>query len=325
MATLSMADQLTPVEIAKRQKLGEQQAIIEVMKETNELLQDSTLVQASDGTTHRTTQRTSMPTGTKRIYGEGIQGHASTTRQIEDKICMIADFSDVDAKMAEHAPSKEELLRTEDMAFLEGLGQTQVDAFLYDKKEDGPAYLDGFMVRLTTVDNQNVFKMEASGSDMSSILIVKWAPTMAALFYPQGDKGIGIVREFRGKVDATIGITNNRPVILPVYRTWFETNFGLTIRHPKAVKRIGNIKPGTTTGENLALKLIEAMNKLPPGAGNVVIYANSDVKTLLDQYMFTKGNLAMRQEDPWGKEVTIFKQARIRQVDAMLNTEALIS
>jgi len=320
-----MTDQITPVEIAKRQKLGEQQAIIEVMKEVNELLIDATLIQASDGTTNRTTQRTSMPTGTRRIYGQGIQGHASTTRQIEDKICMIADFSDVDAKMADQAPDKAELLRSEDAAFLEGLAQTQVDAFLYDKKEDGPEYMDGFMVRLNTVDNKNVFKMESSGTDMTSVLIVKWAPTMTAMFYPKGDKGIGIVREFRGKVDATVGIANNRPVILPVYRTWFETNFGLTIRHPYAAKRIANIKVGTTSAENLALKIIEAMNKLPPGNGNVVIYCNADVKTMLDQYMFVKSNLAMRQEDPWGKEVTMFRGARIRQVDAILSTEALIS
>lgn len=325
MGTLTLTDQLTPVEVAKRQKKGESQAVIEVLKETNQLLQDATIVEASDGTTHRTTQRTSMPAGTRRIYGQGIQGHASTTRQIEDTICMIADFSDVDAKMADHSPDKAALLRSEDTAFLEGLGQTQVDSMLYDKKSDGPEYANGMMVRLATVDNVNVFKMESSGSDMSSIIIAKWAPDKVTTFYPKGDQGLGIVREFRGKVDATVGITNNRPVILPVYRTWFETNFGLSLRHPKALKRIGNIKPGTTTGENLVLKLVEALNKLPPGMGNVVIYANADVKTMLDQYLITKTNMAYTVEDPWGKEVTVFRSARIRQVDGLLNTEALIS
>ena len=238
---------------------------------------------------------------------------------------MIADFSDVDAKMADHSPDKAALLRTEDTAFLEGLGQTQVDSMLYDKRSDGPEFMNGMMVRLPTADNVNVFKMETSGSNMSSIIIAKWAPDKVTIFHPKGDQGVGIVREFRGKVDATVGITNGRPVILPVYRTWFETNYGLSLRHPKALKRIANIKLGTTTGEALVLKMIEALNKLPPGMGNIVIYANADVKTLLDQYLVTKTNMAYHVEDPWGKEVTVFRNARIRQVDGLLNTEALIS
>lgn len=325
MATFSLSDTLTPAEVAKRQNLKEQGLIIEVMKETNEMLMDAVMVEASDGTVNRTTQRTSMPTGTRRTYGQGVLGHASTTRQIEDVIEQLADFSDVDAQMADHSPNKNELLRSEDIAFLEGLGQTQADDLLYAKRADGPEYLDGLMVRLAALDNQNVFRMETSGSDFCSLLIVKWASDKAQLFYPRGGAGLGIKREYRGKVDATTEIVSGRPRILPVYRTWFQTDFGLSVRHPKAVKRIANIKPGTTTGENLMLKMIEAMNKLPSGGGNVVIYANADVKTIFDQYAFTKANSFYMKDDPWGRPVAMFKDARIRQMDALMTTEALLS
>lgn len=325
MATLSLADTLTPAEVAKRQNLHEQGLIIEVMKETNEMLLDATIQEASDGTVNRTTQRTSMPAGTRRVYGQGVLSHASTTRQIEDVIEQLADFSDVDAKMADHSPNKNELLRSEDIAFLEGMGQTQIDDLIYAKRADGPEYLDGLMVRLAALDTDNVFGVESSGSDMTSILIVKWGSDKAHLFYPRGDKGIGINREYRGKVDSTVDVTGGRPKILPVYRTWFDLNFGVSIRHPKAVKRIANIKVGTSTGEEIMFAMIKAMNKLPPGPGNTVIYANSDVKTVFDQYALTKGNLFYMKDDPWGRAVTMFRDARIRQVDALLNTEALIS
>lgn len=325
MATLSLADTLTPAEVAKRQNLKDQSLIVEVMKETNEMLMDAVTLEASDGTVNRTTQRTSLPTGTRRIYGQGVGGHASTTRQIEDVIEQLADFSDVDAAMADHSPNKNELLRGEDIAFLEGLGQTQIDDLLYAKRADGPEYLDGFMVRLAAIDNENVFGMESSGTDMASIIIVKWGQDKAHMFYPRGGAGLGINRQYRGLVDAPTEVSGGKVKILPVYRTWFDVNFGLSIRHPKAAKRIANIKPGTTTGENLMLTMIKAMNKLPPGPGNTVIYANSDVKTMFDQYALTKANAFYMKDDPWGRAVTMFKDARIRQVDALLGTESLLS
>jgi hypothetical protein len=325
MATLTL-DELTPIELAKRFAGKNSIFIIESMSETNEILIDAVMGEASDGTVNKTTQRISLPVGTRRIYGQPIGSEASKTRQIEDGIEMLEDYSDVDANMVDHSPSKAELLDSEDRAFLEGMGQTQADDLLYAKKEDGLEFIDGIYTRLpATADNSTVFKVETSGSNFTSIILVKWSPVMTKLIYPKGRNDLGVKAEFRGKQDiqkTVNGVTGT----LPVYRTFYSTHFGITLRDPRAVKRICNINPLTSSVETIAKQLIAAKNKLPKGAGTIVAYMNSDVLTLFEQYTTVpSGRWLAVKDDPWGKPTTMLGEIRFRQVDAILNTESLVS
>src|SRR5574343_582219 len=100
MGTLSLADQITPLEVAKRFGLKDQVNIIEALSMTDTFLLDAAIFEASDGTINKTTLRDSLPAGHLRVYGEGIMTEASRTRNIEDNICMLEDYSEVDADMA---------------------------------------------------------------------------------------------------------------------------------------------------------------------------------------------------------------------------------
>lgn len=322
MASLTLLDTLTPIEVARRFGNKDTIFMIEAMAETNEMNLDAVIEEASDGTINRTTQRATLPAGTRRIYGQGIASESSQSKQIEDYIEMLESYSEADADMVDHSPNKAALLESEDRAFVEGMGQTQADDLLYAKRSDGPEYMNGIFCRFPAIDNVNVFGVESSGSNLASCLLVKWAPDKAKLFYPRGEDGIGLKREWRGKVDAS----PSSGLLMPVYRTFWKSHFGISLRHPKAVKRVCNINPASTTGENLAKKIIAAKNKLPPGAGTIVLYANADVKTIFDQYALTKSNGFYYTKDPWGREVTMFSaDMRIRQLDALLSTEALVS
>jgi hypothetical protein len=327
MAALSLLDSMTPVEVARRFSNNESVKIIEALSETDELLLDAYFKQASDGTINKTTQRATQPAGTRRIYGQGVPSQTSQTKQLEDFIEMIEAYSDVDADEADHAPSTSALLETEDTAFLNGMGLTQLGDLLYAKRSDGNEYLNGLMIRFgatAAADPKNVFKVESSGSNCASILVLKWGPGMCELFYPRGEEGVGVKREFRGKQDIMVS-AGPPPLYMPVYRTFFKTHFGISIRHPLAAKRVCNIVPGTSTGDNICKQLIAAIRKLPPGDGTVVIYANSDVLTLFDQYALTKTNQFYTADDPWGRKITMFGQSRIRQLEQLLSTEALVS
>jgi len=327
MAALSLLDQMTPVEVARRFGSAESVKIIESLSQTNELLLDAYFTQASDGTIHKTTQRSTLPTGTRRIYGQGVPSQTSQTKQLEDFIEMIEAYSDIDADMADHAPSTKALLESEDTAFLNGLGLTQLDDLLYAKRSDGPEYLNGIYCRFgatAAADPSNVFKVETSGSNLASILIMKWGPGFGEMFYPRGEDGVGVHREFRGKQDVMVS-AGPPATYMPVYRTFFKAHFGIANRHPLAMKRVCNINPASSTGDNVCKALIAARNKLPPGQGNVVLYCNSDVKTIFDQYALTKTNQFYTADDPWGRKITMFGDMRIRQLERMLSTEALVS
>lgn len=327
MATLSLNDQLTPIELAKR--FGDKSTIfiIESLSETNEMLLDAVIGEASDGTVNRTVQRATKPTGTRRIYGQPVAAEASQTRQIEDGIEMIEAYSDVDADMADHSPNKKALIDSEDRAFIEGLGETQADDLLYAYRYNGLEYIDGIYARLpTTKDNSSVFGVETTGSNLTSIILVKWAEDKAKLIYPRGVSGLGVSAEWRGKQDVTILKADSTLGTLPMYRTFYKTHFGITVRHPHAVKRICNINPASSSAETILAKLNAAKNKLPKGNGTVVAYMNSDVKTILENYtMISKSLYTGTKDDPWGRPTTHFGEIRFRQLDALLSTESLVS
>lgn len=325
MATLAAGDQITPIEVAKRFGGSDQVTIIEALSETNELLLDAAMFEATDGTINKTTQRTSQPAGQRRLYNEGIIASASKTKQIEDGIVMLEDYSDVDADLADHSPNKKQLLESEDRAFLNGMGITMAEAIVYDNEALDANQINGIIPRLHTIDTINVFN--ASGAaNFCSCLVVAWGKTLAHLFYPRGHTGLGIKREFQGKVHVLKGGTTTAPKKMPAYETFFSVHFGFALRNPKAVKRVCNINPAATTGETVLTNIIKARNKLPPeaGAANVVIYANSDVKSLLDIYAMTKSNACYYADDPWGRKVTMFQNMRVRQLDA-LTTESVVS
>ncbi len=53
---------------------------------------------------------------------------------------------------------------------------------------------------------------------------------------------------------------------------------------------------------------------------------NSDVLTILEQYTtIERGKYLVQKDDPWGRATTHLGEIRFRQVDAILNTESLVS
>lgn len=327
MATLSLNDQLTPIELAKRFGDKSTISIVEALSETNELMLDAVQGEASDGTMNRTVQRATLPSGTRRIYGGPVAMEASQTRQIEDGIEMLEAYSDIDADMADHSPNKQALIDSEDRAFLEGMGQTMVEDLLFGRKYNGLEYIDGIYARLpASIDNQTVFGVETSGSNLASIILVKWAEDKAKLIYPRGVPGLGVKAEWRGKQDVSVLKADGSLGTLPMYRTFYKVHFGYTQRHPYAAKRICNINPLSSNAETILSKLNRAINKLPKGNGTVVAYMNPDVKTILDNYtIITKSLYTRMGEDPWGRPITMFNNVRFRMVDALPVTEALVS
>jgi hypothetical protein len=326
MATLTAADQLTPLEVAKRFGNKDSILVIENLAKVNEMLLDASVFEASDGTINRTTQRTAQPTGTRRMYNEGITPHASQTKQIEDMISMLEDYSDVDADLADHSPNKAAFLQSEDEAFLQGMALTQQEDLIYGNHTSDLAQINGLAVRMPSLAAGSVFDMtspdKAGAGAGTSVFMVKWGKTFTHLFYPRGHEGVGIKREFRGKVDAV----KVAGAILPCYRTFFSAQFGLSVRHPDSIKRVANILNATMpSGLAILTNIIAARNKMPPGEGNIVIYCNSAVKTALDVYAMTKSNMCYYADDPWGKKVTMFQDMRIRQVESIVNTETLLT
>lgn len=320
MGALSMTDSLTALEVMRRANNQDGFHIVELMSQTNEMLKDMPMLEANDGTVHNTLVRTSLRSGTHRLYNQGIAPGATTTDTMRDRITMLEDYSVVDKDLAEHSGNVKALRESEAVAFLSGMGQTQAEDLVYGDNGAHPEQINGLAVRLNKLSNKNVMNAGGSGNSCTSIYVCALGRGFAHLIYPKGRSNCGIKTEDMGVQNWPMGEGR----VMPAYVQFFSTHYGLSVTHPDAVKRICNIA-ATTTGDKIVELILEAMIRLPQGAPTVAIYANQDALVKIDKAAWSKGNAVFTHEDPWGEVITHVRKGRCRRVDAILSTEQALT
>src|SRR5438552_18710340 len=101
MATLG-ATALTYADWAKRMDDGYHVAvIIELLSQTNEIMDDMLVVEGNLPTGHKTTIRTGLPQATWRLLNYGVPNGKSTTAQITDTIVNLETFAVIDRDLAD--------------------------------------------------------------------------------------------------------------------------------------------------------------------------------------------------------------------------------
>jgi hypothetical protein len=314
-----MADQLTAIEIIRRANDPERYHIIELLRMTNQMLIDVPAYPANNGAINVTTQRMVKEYGEHRIYDQGTGKVATQTKTVQDRIAILAAYSDVDRDMADHSGNPSALRQSEAMGIIKGMGLTQANTLIYGDKTD-PAEFDGLFVRRNALADPNVEDAGGSGSSLTSVYLVAVGRDLFHLIYPQGASGIGVKREDRGILD----VKDADGKEYPAYREYFEAQYGITIRAPDAVKRICNI-PATMTGGDLVDIILETRRKMPPGASTYALYGNVDILIKIDKEARDKGNVIHTTADPWGDEITHIRDVRCRQMDVILNTESAVA
>src|SRR4051794_13136046 len=102
---------------------GKPAAIVELLGQTNEMLTDMLWMQCNDGTGHKTTVRTGLPSATWRLLNYGIQKSKSTTAQVKDTCGMLEAMSDIDKALADLNGNTAEFRLGEDQAYVEAMNQ----------------------------------------------------------------------------------------------------------------------------------------------------------------------------------------------------------
>ncbi|GHV91617.1 hypothetical protein AGMMS50268_21200 [Spirochaetia bacterium] len=321
MPTLNMNDQMTAFELVKRANAPEAFHIIEIMRMTNQMLVDVPAKQANNGTINVTTQRVTKEAGEHRIYNRGVGKSATQTKVIHDRIAVLSTYSDVDKDMADHSGNVAETRRSEAISIIKGMGLTQARTLIYGDSHREEEFA-GLFERRNSLALPDVINAGGTGSALTSIYMVAIGPDLFHLIYPQGAANVGVKQSDRGELD--VKDSNNPNKEYPVYREYFEAQYGLTIRDPGAVKRICNI-PATITGEALVDIILDTRRRMPEGAATYALYANLDVLIKLDKTARDKGNVTYTAADPWGKEVTMVRDLRCRQMDVILSTEEAVA
>lgn len=328
MAVLTMTEQLTSMEVAKRLNgpNADCRLIIEELARLDELLLDAPLIEANKGTVHSTVVRTALPHGEHRGYNEGVGKSSSQTKTIEDVISNIEIFSEVDAQLIDEAGydtenHKAELLMSEQTAFLEGLSQDMTDDILYGNHDADPHYTNGFAHRLNKINGETVIDMGGTGNALTSIYLIKWARDKAHLIYPKGHKTFGVEVENLGRVlckDA-----NNKEFM--GYKTHYRIARGLAVRNSKSVIRLANIdKTASNIGEKIAEYIATNIDNLAVGGGTITIACNPVIKGILNWTANQKSNVIYPAKDPYGNDLLQIGEGRIRKCPSILMTESQV-
>ena len=331
MTTLA-ATHPTLLDLSKRlDPNGKIDTIVEMLTQTNEILEDMVWVEGNLSTGHRTTVRSGLPTPTwRKLYG-GVQPSKSRTVQVTDACGMLEAYAEVDKALADLNGNTAAFRLSEDRAFIEGMNQEFAQTLFLGNEATEPEAFTGFGPRFNSQSAENGSNIITSattpdGTDNTSIWLVVWGPNTVHGIYPKGSTA-GLQMSDKGQVtieDAN-GSNGGR---MEAYRTHYRWDCGLTVRDWRYVVRINfdleDVVSTGATGPVLDKLMRQAIRRIPSlGMGRPAFYANRDALDAIDDQAANKGTLAFKTiEDAQGKLVNRFLNIPIRRCDAITSTES---
>ena len=321
----------TLADVAKRYDAdGKIDTIVELLAETNEVLDDMTFLEGNLPTGHRTTVRSGLPASTWRKLNYGVQPSKSTTVQITDTTGMLEAYAEVDKALADLNGNTASFRLSEDRAFLESMNQTMANTLFYGDTGTDPEKFMGLSARYnstTAESGDNIIVGGGSGSDNTSVWLVCWGPNTCHGIYPKGSQA-GLNHQDLGEVtleDAANGKYQG-------YRTHYKWDIGMSVRDWRYIVRIPNIDVSNLTkaasGSSAALVdlMVQAVENLPNvNLGRCVFYGNRTISSILRRQITNTSNVRLSMDEVAGKRVMSFDGIPFRRNDAILNNEALVS
>lgn len=316
---------LTLTDYAKRLGPDHQiSRIIELLSQSNEILDDMMWMEGNLPTGHRTTVRTGLPAVAWRLLNYGVPPTKSKTAQVTDQTGMLEAISKVDQELLNLNGNKASFRLSEDMAFIEAMNQELATTLIYGNSAVEPEKFLGLAPRysdLSAANAQNIIDAGGTGVDNTSIWLVYWGDNTCHGIYPKGSTG-GLSFKDLGPDVVSDGAGGE----FVAERTHYKWRAGLTLRDWRYAVRIANIDVSNLVGETSAADLIKlmirALHRIPNrNVGKAAFYMNRTVREMLDIQATNKTNVQLRIDEFDGKFRTMFRDVPLRTVDAIVNTE----
>lgn len=342
MAVLSNT-YLNLIDVFSRTEDGKVAAnIIEMLKQSNPILDDAIAMECNMGTKHRHTIRTGLPEVTwGRLY-QGIVQSKSQVQQVDDTTGWVESMSAVDERLLKLSKNAAAIRLSEAAPHMEAMNQEMATGIFYHDTATTPEKFKGLAARFNTLSTsgagRQIIDAGGSGSDNTSIWFVTWADDACHLLYPEGTKA-GIQREDMGRQRVTD--ENGNPYY--VLEEKFEWHIGMAVKDWRYVVRIANIDVSELAAGNVDLyKFMRAAywrlqnrrqvkGSESSSGRRIAIYANRDVLEALDG-LSTNGTggtgensfLRLTTREIEGREVLVYREMPLRETDAIVNTEARV-
>lgn len=314
---------------------GKIATIVEILNETNEILEDMTWLEGNLPTGHRSTIRAGLPAPTwRKLYG-GVQPSKGTTIQVTDSCGMLEAYAEVDKALADLNGNTAAFRLSEDRAHIEGMNQEIADTIFYGNETTEPEAFTGLAPRfnLTTAANgENIILGGAAGgqTDNQSIWLLVWSPNTVHGIVPKGSKA-GLQMRDLGEV--TIENVDGSGGRMQGYRSHYRWDAGICVRDWRYIVRIPNIdkslllKDASGTSADLIDLMTQALEMIPNlGAGRPAFYMSRKIRSFLRRQIMNKTvNSTLTMDNVAGKRVLAFDGVPVRRTDAISADEALVA
>ncbi len=312
---------------------GSISSIVEMLGQTNEIIDDMVWLEANELTGHTTTVRTGLPTPTwRKLYG-GVQPTKSTTRKVKDTMGMLEAYAEVDQALADLNGNAASFRLSEDRAFIEGINQEFAQTLFYGNEATEAEAFTGLAPRFSTNDTsvalnaENVIAPVATpdSTDNTSIWLIVWGPNTVHGIYPKGSQA-GLKMEDKGRV--TIENVDGAGGRMEAYRSHYRWDCGLTVRDWRYIVRIQvdqeDLVKDAATGPDLTDLMVQALEIVPSlSMGRPAFYMNRTIRSWLRRQMTNKTkNSTLAFDNMAGKRVLTFDGVPCRRCDQITNTES---
>lgn len=316
---------------------GKTAQVVELLNQTNGLLDDMLFKEGNLATGHQTTVRTGLPSVFWRLLNQGVAPSKSTSAQITEGCGMLEAWSEVDKDLAELNGDVNAYRFSESKAFIEAMNQEMARASFYGNSSVDPEQFNGLAIRYSSLSAGNAQNVidggAASGqTDCMSMYLVCWGENSIHGIFPKGSNA-GIFHEDLGlqtTVTSTSGGVGTSK--LRVYQEHWQWKTGLALKDWRYVVRMANIDKSNLVSESSAADLtklmIKAVHRIPMlSMGKCAFYANRTAIEMLDiqRRSDVAGGGGLTYADVDGKNVPTFRGIPIRVCDALTMTEAVVA
>lgn len=309
------------------------QPIIEILKQSNPILEDMPFAEGDLPIGNKTTIRTSLPSPSIRRANRGTAPTKSDVKQVIDQCMYLEDRSCVDTLLLKGKPNPEAYRASEDDAHVEGMGQFVAKCFIYGDLTD-PAYTDtfnGLLVRYPVEEGDKGtrgYQVISAGTKNTkghntSALIVDWGDRKVTGIFPKGMTA-GLNTKDLGESDVYDSDGNPFRAVQTLY-SW---QVGLAVQNVRSVAAIRNIDVDALSAftadqeAKFMNKIIFAKNRiqLPKSP---IMYVGDTLYSYLETFLLNKNNVhvtrEMRENEP---PLLRFSGIPVKKMDCMTDTEA---
>lgn len=324
----------TLLDLAKRSDPnGKIARIVELLGQTNQILEDMVWVEGNLPTGHRTTVRTGLPNVTwRKLYG-GVQPSKSKTAQVTDNTGMLEAYAEIDKALADLNGNTNEWRLSEEKAFIESMSQEMAETLFYGNEGTEPEAFTGLSPRYndsTAGNGQNIIKGGSIDTDNQSIWLIVWGPDTVHGIIPKGSTA-GLQHKDLGEV--TIENVDGVGGRMQAYRSHYRWDAGLTVRDWRYVVRAPNIdisllSTDGSTGAKILDIMDDMMEQIPNlSGGRPVFYMSRKIRAFLRKQLknaVKASTLTMEQVEKGGNWLMTYDGIPVKRVDKLSSNEALV-